>query len=123
MSYTLLLVEDEAPLLAMLQKDLQERGFMVLTASNGSAAIFVATQYKPDLIIMDVAMPMTNGLKAFEKIRANPETLRIPVIFLTGLPSKEVYPTVEQGSRVAHLKKPVDIDDLMSLINQFLPKK
>src|SRR5438552_2063422 len=103
-----------------MQQELEDRGYRVFTANNGAAAIRLAQRQKPDLIVLDVAMPMTTGIKAFENLRQLPETLNIPVIFLTGVPSADIYPTVAQGSRVAHLKKPVDIVDLISLIQQFL---
>jgi len=122
MPHTILIAEDEPPILAMIQKELQSRGYMVLTANNGQTAISSAKKFKPDVIVLDVAMPMTSGLKAYESLRALPETSKIPVIFLTGLPSANVYPTVAHGVKVAHLKKPVDLDDLVSLIQQFLPK-
>ena len=122
MSHLLLIADDDPLVLKMVQKELEAKGFRVVTATNGQAVLRIAKQAKPDLIVLDVAMPMTTGLKAFESLRAQPETIKIPVIFLTGLPSADVYPTVAQGTKVAHLKKPVDIEDLLSLIQQFLPK-
>jgi CheY-like chemotaxis protein len=121
MPKTLLIADDDAVLLKTLQNELSARGYSVVTATNGLMAVQQAKKFKPHLIILDVAMPMTSGLKAYDSIRATPETRSTPVIFLSGLPSKDVYPTVEQGTRVAHLKKPVDFDDLLSVIQEFLP--
>ncbi len=123
MTHRILIADDEPAVLSTLQQELQSRGFLVMTATNGQAAFQTAKKNPPDLIILDVAMPMATGLKAYETLRKEPSTQRIPIIFLTGRPSAEVYPTVEQGSLVAHLKKPVDIDDLLSLIRQFLPQQ
>src|SRR5262245_26732740 len=106
----------------MLQKDLEAKGFVIFTATNGHTAVHLAKKNIPDVILLDVVMPMASGLRVFEILRQSPETSKIPVIFLTGLKSSDVYPTVEQGTHVAYLKKPVDIDDLVSLIQQFLPK-
>ena len=120
MSRTILIADDDAAVLKMLQEELESRGYLVLTTLNGLNAVRQAQKHQPDLIVLDVAMPMTNGLQAFEKLRTLPETKTTPVIFLTSVPSAEVYPTVAKGLHVAHLKKPVDIADLLSLIQQFL---
>ena len=122
MAYSILLADDEPQILKLVKEDLESRGYHVLTASDGQTAIQLATTQRPDLIVLDVAMPMATGLKAFESLRSLPATQVIPVIFMTGVPSAEVYPTVAQGTRVAHIKKPVDVVELASLIQQFLQK-
>lgn len=121
MAYTLLLADDDLTVLNLLKKELEARGYIVLTAPNGLAALHQVKKNKPDLVILDVAMPMTSGVKAYETLRSNPETQKIPIIFLTAMPSGDIYPVISQGTRVAHLKKPVDVADLLSLIHQFLP--
>ncbi len=122
MSYTILTADDDLTLLKLLKQELEERGYRVIQATNGQGALRAAESQHPDLIVLDVAMPISSGLTAFQAIRTLPTTQRIPVIFMTSVPSAAVYPTVERGSRVAHLKKPVDIEDLISLIQQFLEK-
>src|SRR5436190_23873116 len=99
MSRTILIADDDAEVLKLLQEGLESQGFLVLATANGLNAVRQAQKHRPDLIVLDVAMPMTNGLQAFEKLRALPETQTTPVIFLTSLPSAEVYPTVAQGVR------------------------
>jgi len=119
---TILIVDDDVEVLKLMRKELEAEGFRVIQASNGQTAIRIAEQQQPDLIVLDVAMPVSNGLTAFNAMRNMPKTQRIPVIFMTSLPSANVYPTVEAGSRVAHLKKPVDVVDLVSMVRQFLEK-
>jgi CheY-like chemotaxis protein len=65
-------------------------------------------------------MPMIHGLKAFQFLRESPETRSIPVIFVSGELSRDVYPVIESAPRVAHVKKPVDFENLNSLVKQFL---
>jgi CheY-like chemotaxis protein len=120
MSHTILVADDDPEILKMIQQGLEAEGYRVLTANNGAIATRFALTQRPDLIVLDVAMPMSSGLKVYENLRSNPQSEKIPVIFLTGLPSANVYPTVEQGTRVAHLKKPVDLVDLVSMIQKFL---
>ncbi len=122
MSYTILTADDDPTILKLMKQELEERGYRVIQATNGQAAMRMAESQKPDLIVLDVAMPVSTGISAFQAIRSLPATERIPVIFMTSVPSATIYPTVAQGSRVAHVKKPVDIEDLVSLIRQFLEK-
>ena len=121
MSHLILIADDDPLVLKTVQQELEGKGYRVITANNGQGAIRLAQSQKPDLIVLDVAMPVTTGLKAYESLRTIPQTQKIPIIFLSGLPSSDVYPTVAQGVRVAHLKKPVDVEDLCSMIQQFLP--
>jgi CheY-like chemotaxis protein len=118
---TILIADDDPELIKLVKEDLEAKGYRVLTATNGQVAFNMTQKQKPHLVILDVAMPLSTGLKAFEKIRGTPETSGIPVIFLSGVPSADVYPAIAQGTRVAHLKKPFDMMDLHSLIQQLLP--
>ncbi len=122
MNATLLVVDDDVALVQMLKSSLESEGYTVHIGFDGQMALQQARVRKPQLIIMDVNMPMTNGLQALEFLRKNPETAPIPVIFLTGASSHLVYPAVEAASRVAYLKKPLDIEQLNSLVKQFLQK-
>lgn len=122
MGQTILTADDDPTILKLMKQELEERGYRVIQATNGQAALRMAESQKPDLILLDVAMPISTGISAFQGIRQSPTIKHIPVIFMTSVPSSTIYPTVEQGSRVAHVKKPVDIEDLASLIKQFLEK-
>ena len=116
----ILIADDDPAVVRLLEEDLAEFGYKVRSAYDGQAAIRSALQYRPNLIIMDVNMPMTSGLKALEYLRARPETSRIPVIFITGELSKDIYPAIAANSRVAHVKKPFDLESLNSLVQEFL---
>jgi CheY-like chemotaxis protein len=120
--YQILVADDDPAMVRLLQENLAEFGYTVRTAYDGQAVIRSALQYRPDLIIMDVNMPMTSGLKALEYLRARPDTSRIPVIFITGELSKDIYPVIAATSRVAHMKKPLDLENLNSLIHLFLER-
>lgn len=122
MPHTILTADDDPEVLKIMKQELEGLGYRVIQATNGQAAMRMAETQKPDLIVLDVAMPVSTGISAFQAIRNMPDTQRIPVIFMTSVPSSTIYPTVEQGTRVAHLKKPVDMEDLTSLIRQFLEK-
>jgi len=117
---TLLLIDDDIPMIQMLREALEMEGYRVITGFDGQMALQMACTYKPNLIIMDVNMPMTNGLKALEFLRNIPDTARIPIIFVSGETSSSIYPAIESAQRVAFIKKPVEIDDLLSMTHQFL---
>ncbi len=120
MVYSILVVDDDEPVLRLLKEELEGHGYHVLTAGNGQTAMRLAQGQLPDLIVLDIAMPIASGLDVFHALRSRPETLRIPVIFMTGVPSANVQPVLAEGGRVAHLKKPIDTVELLSLIQQFL---
>jgi two-component system cell cycle response regulator DivK len=118
----ILVVDDDHSIVRMLQEALEQEGYDVICGYDGQMAIQLARTRKPDLIILDVEMPMTNGLATLKSLRQMSETKSIPVIVSTGVMSSQVYPLVEQNTRVAHLKKPVDLDNMRSMIQLFLTK-
>lgn len=116
----ILVADDDPAIVRLLEENLKELGHTVLCAYDGQMAVRLAREHRPHLVILDVNMPMTNGLKAFEYLRSTEDTARIPVIFITGELSKNVYPQIVGASRVAHVKKPFDLENLNSLVTQFL---
>jgi CheY-like chemotaxis protein len=80
---TLLVVEDDAMIRDLLSRRLQQEGYAVIRAVNGVEAVLRARSEHPDLILMDIGLPLLNGLQATERIKATPETWAIPIIALT----------------------------------------
>ena len=116
----ILIADDDPAIVRLLEENFREQGHRVLCAYDGQMAVRLARQHHPQLAILDVNMPMTSGLKALEYLRAAEDTSRIPVIFITGELSKDVYPLIDGAARVAHVKKPFELDSLNSLVTQFL---
>jgi len=82
MAQTILLVDDEEDILELLKYNLEREGYRVLTARNGVQALtHLATP--PDLFVLDVMMPEIDGWELSRRIRANPNTLHVPIVFLT----------------------------------------
>jgi CheY-like chemotaxis protein len=79
---TILVVEDNDENWDMLSRRLQRRGYTVIRAADGQAAVELAGE-RPDLILMDVSLPVMDGLEATRRIRACTETQTIPIIALT----------------------------------------
>jgi len=122
MPQTVLVVDDDSSIVHLLKEDLEMEGYSVLEAYDGQVALQLAKKHKPNLIVMDVNMPLINGLKALENLRSSPDTMRIPVLFLTGEATANVAPSLSTSPRVAHVKKPIDLDDLNSLVRQMIEK-
>jgi CheY-like chemotaxis protein len=80
---TILLVEDNEMNRDMLTRRLERKNFTVLCAPTGQTGVAMSRQYRPDVILMDVALGEMDGWEATQLIKADPETARIPVIALT----------------------------------------
>jgi CheY-like chemotaxis protein len=117
----ILLVDDEKDVLLVLTKRLVAQGYIVITADNGHDAITLAKSKAPDLIILDVLMPGMDGGEVAEKLRNDPQTQNIPVIFLTALLAKaEECKEEHTTARSITFAKPVDTEELLSQIKKLL---
>lgn len=79
----LLVVDDTPDNLRLLSTMLSERGYKVRKVINGQLALKVASLAPPDLILLDINMPQMNGYEVCEKLKADPQTREVPVIFLS----------------------------------------
>jgi CheY-like chemotaxis protein len=79
----ILLVEDEELNRDMLGRRLSRKGFEILIATDGAQAVAAAREHAPDLILMDMSLPVMDGWEATRQLKASPDTARIPVIALT----------------------------------------
>jgi two-component system, cell cycle response regulator DivK len=79
----ILLVEDNEMNLDMLSRRLERRGFEILVAVDGAQGVETARQEKPDLILMDMSLPVMDGWEATRRLKADPSVKHIPIIALT----------------------------------------
>ena len=79
----LLLVEDNEMNRDMLSRRLERKGYQVVMAVDGGQGVALAQSEKPDLILMDMSLPVLDGWAATKQLKSNPETARIPIIALT----------------------------------------
>src|SRR5690349_2149851 len=82
---TILIVDDQPTNLRILSKALEHADYTVRAANNGEAAIMSATHAPPDLILLDVMMPGLDGFETCRRLKANPITREVPIIFITAL--------------------------------------
>ncbi len=80
---TILIVEDNEMNRDMLSRRLQRRGYEIVVATDGEAGVAAAAEHRPDLVLMDMSLPVIDGWEATRRIKADPATSAIPVIALT----------------------------------------
>lgn len=116
----ILLAEDrEANVLTLLDY-LNIKGFEVLVARNGLEAVDMASDYMPDIILMDIQMPEMNGLEAIQHIRNNPRVQKIPIIALTALAMPGDRERCIAAGANDYVSKPVSLRQLVQTIEKHL---
>jgi len=116
----ILLVEDNENNRDMLSRRLARRGYQVVFALDGKQGVEMAEQEKPDLILMDMSLPVMDGWEATRKVKANESTRKIPVICLTAhAMSGDREKAIEAGCD-DYDTKPVEIDRLIGKIERLL---
>jgi CheY-like chemotaxis protein len=117
-SKVIIAVDDEPDILVLVCFCLKSSGdFEVLEAKNGEVAIALAISHQPALIILDVRMPGLGGIEACRRLKANPVTASIPVIFLSAWHS-EKQAAIEAGG-MAFLLKPFDPEELIATVRKY----
>lgn len=104
----ILIVEDNAANLELAQALLEVEGFMVLSASDALTGGRLARQYRPDLILMDISLPGTDGLAATRQLKRDPATAGIPVVALTAHAMSGDEPAALLAGCDGYLSKPIN---------------
>ena len=107
-NFKILLVDDEPDIVEFLGYNLKKEGYTILTANNGKDAVEIAKKEIPHLIVLDVMMPDLDGPATLQRLRADPNTAQIPVIFLTAkMQTSEVKQYQAMGA-IDVIAKPFD---------------
>jgi DNA-binding response OmpR family regulator len=118
-----LVVDDESDIVSTVQYRLEFCEFEVITAANGKEGLEKAANEKPDLILLDISMPVMNGHEMLERLKNSPELKDIPVIMFTAFSdAKDVAKAVELGV-ADYVTKPFDFTELMGKISNALGNK
>lgn len=112
----LLIVDDLPENLQMLGNTLREQGFQIAFATNGKQALVIAASKKPDLILLDMSMPEMDGLTVCKKLKENPITKNIPVIFLTARTESESIRKALSAGAVDYIVKPFNTSELINRV-------
>ena len=123
MGKTILVVEDALLNIKLIREILTYRGDTVFEAANGREGIDLAIEKKPDLILMDIQMPVMNGMEATQLIKANPATRHIPIVALTGYAMDGDKKRMLEAGCDGYLSKPFRIKELLQAIDIFFDSK
>ena len=119
----ILVVEDNDENWDMLSRRLQRRGYLVVRAADGQEAVELAARERPDLILMDVSLPVMDGLEATRRIRARAETQTIPIIALTAHAMSGDRERALQAGCDDYHAKPVELPRLLAQMEALLAKE
>ena len=122
MKKTILIVEDELPMLKALGDKFSLEGFDILEAKDGAEGLAAALEKKPDLIILDIFMPVMDGKTMFEKLRADAWGKTVPVIILTNLnpDDKTLDELMKNGPSYYFIKSKWKLEELVSKVKKEL---
>jgi PAS domain S-box-containing protein len=117
---SILLADDDEANISTFSSYLKAKGYRILVAKNGREAIALAKAHQPDLILMDIQMPVMDGLEATMQIRLDPNLIEIPIIALTALAMTGDRERCLAAGATDYLTKPVKLKQLVTTIHQLL---
>jgi two-component system, cell cycle response regulator DivK len=115
-----MVVEDYDDTRLLLKKGLEGLGYIVLEASNGQEAVDIAGRERPDLILMDLDLPILDGIAATKCIRQQPELEGVPIVAVTAYPMSFTHVKAFAKGCDEYMAKPIDMTELASLVNRYL---
>jgi sigma-B regulation protein RsbU (phosphoserine phosphatase) len=117
---SILLVDDQPTNLKVLLQTLEGLGCKLLVAMNGETALAIAQKARPDLILLDIMMPGINGFEVCQRLKADPDTQKIPVIFLSALDETGDKVRGLQLGAVDYVVKPFQPEEVIARVNTHL---
>lgn len=111
-----LLVEDFEDTRLFMRLELEEQGFIVFEAENGQVAVDTAIREQPDVILMDLTLPLMDGFQATKLIRQNDSLKNVPIIAVTAHQEDDFRSDAKASGFDAYVTKPIDVNWLKELI-------
>ena len=123
----ILLVDDDADFVTSTRMVLESKNYDIIVADNGDEGLRKARQEKPDLILLDIIMPVEDGFTAAEKLKKDPQLAKIPVLMLTSFSQKGSGTGIPRGKGFSleaedYIEKPVSPKDLLAVVAKHLKK-
>ncbi len=112
----ILVVDDSNTNIVLLEVVLGKEGYQVETASNAKEAMKYLGQEVPDLILLDILMPQTNGLEMLETIRQDPRLAGVPVIMVTAVGQDDYKQQAARLGAIDYFEKPIDVAQILKKI-------
>ena len=117
---TIMVVEDYDDTRLLLRKGLESLGYSVLEASNGQEAVDIAGREHPDLILMDLDLPILDGIAATQRIRQHADLESVPIVAVTAYPMSYTHVKAFAKGCDEYMPKPIDMTELANLVNRYL---
>jgi CheY-like chemotaxis protein len=120
---TVLLVEDTEDNRQMMRKLLEISGYQVVEAINGKEAVEVATRVRPQIILMDLSLPLIDGLAATRRIRSLPGMSKVPIVAVSAHDSADFHHEALEAGCDAYITKPIDYAQVEDTVKRLLARK
>jgi CheY-like chemotaxis protein len=117
---TIMVVEDYDDTRMFLKIGLEELGYSVLEATNGQEAVDIASREHPDLILMDLDLPILDGIAATQQIRLQTQMAHVPIVAVTAYPMSYTHVKAFSKGCDEYMAKPIDMDELERLVSRYL---
>jgi len=122
MERVILIVEDDLKSLKLFRDLLGASGYASLEATNGKKAVELVREKKPDLILMDIQMPVMDGFEAAKILKTDAETKNIPIIAMTAYAMKGDEEKICRVGCDGYITKPIDTRGFLKKVSEFLSK-
>jgi CheY-like chemotaxis protein len=116
----ILIVDDDEALVDLLSRRLEQQGYETLTADTGRMGLALAGRHLPDLVVLDLRLPDTDGFSVCQELADSPQTCSIPVIVLSGMERPDIVRRCRAAGCCYFVRKPYDPNALLVLIRQAL---
>ena len=120
LAHTIMVVEDYDDTRLLLKKGLEGMGYSVLEASNGQEAVDIAGREHPDFILMDLDLPILDGIAATQRIRQQSELDKVPIVAVTAYPMSYTHVKAFAKGCDEYMAKPIDMTELAKLVARYL---
>jgi len=120
MAKRILVVDDDENILSLERTILEQKGFAVTTADGGAEALKILGEQNFDLVLLDVMMPEIDGFTVCRRIKEEPRTKEIPVIFLTAKGGGEALAEGFESGAIMYINKPFTANKLLTIVNTML---
>ena len=116
----ILIVEDNEKNMKLVRDVLQVKGYATIEAGTAEDGIRLASERKPDLVLMDIQLPGMNGIEALGVLRADPATARIPVIAVTASVMQQDRKLITEAGFDAYIGKPINLKEFLATVRKSL---
>ena len=123
MKSVILVVEDNERNRKLVRTILEFRGCEVVECDDGAPSLDLAKKHRPALVLMDIELPTMNGVEALKRLRADPETLHIPVVAVTASVTPSERERVANSGFNGYIAKPIDVSSFGAMVDKFLGRQ